>query len=167
LCHLFHLWLERLIVVGFSVSFVQLKNTLAEAQAEERGAVLDPVVRGDQAEKGEEDNASEGHDIGGGPADVAQSLSKLRQFRHFYMVVVGYIYFTRLGVFLVDSTVRLISESTIVQPLYSLLFVVMFSCHLTWLGWLQRARRQRHWYFISCQDTTSFRYVLCNQYGHR
>ena len=42
----------------------------------------------------------------GAPRDLAQNLTKLRQFRHFYVVVVSYIYFTRIVIYLADSTVR-------------------------------------------------------------
>jgi hypothetical protein len=117
---------------------------MAEVQAVERGATLDEDDRqgkrrgggggydknGKNMEEEEEDEeedpkkappraTAEGLAVGGGPGELAHTLMKLKQFRHFYIVVVGYIYFTRIVVYFVDSTVRASARAKIDNIIYT------------------------------------------------
>lgn len=88
----------------------QLKSNLAEVEKEERAAVLDadlgPKANVEDPNDGGGGGDDEQHTLGGGaPGELQHSLMKLKQFRHFYIVVVVYIYFTRIVVYFVDSTV--------------------------------------------------------------
>jgi NADH:ubiquinone oxidoreductase subunit 3 (subunit A) len=64
---------------------------------------------------------------GGGAGELAHSLQKLKQFRHFYVVVVCYIYFTRIVVYLADSTLgyKLAWLSYVGSEIATLLFYII------------------------------------------
>ena len=93
----------------------QLKSNLAEVEAEERAAVLDADSRAKvepHPASNVEDLSDDEHKLSGGaPGELQHSLMKLKQFRHFYIVVVVYIYFTRIVVYFVDSTVCHMSDT--------------------------------------------------------
>ena len=100
-------------------SIHKLKTNLAAVKEESKGVAskLDPESgkpMSSNATKAKDNTADANASDDGGTvgvdmnaaSDLAHSLKKLKQFRHFYILVVCYIYFTRIVVYLADSAVR-------------------------------------------------------------